>query len=147
MSFPLREQVRILLNTEDIIKKKSNKSKEHFFNHVFKPFLPSMWFSRLHVIFHYWFLEHLTSNSKNWWSLFLFLFSSPLTPPPSLILCSIFACMEGLVFLFSQLSRPGELWLCSTVYFSFLISDILPSRIWRYRRVVLIRVFWHAHVW
>lgn len=53
MSFPLREQVRILLNTEEIIKKKSNKSKEHFFNHVFKPFLPSMWFSRLHVIFHY----------------------------------------------------------------------------------------------
>lgn len=54
MSFHLREQVRILLNTEEIKKKKkSNKSKERFFTHVFKPLLPSMWFSRLHAIFHY----------------------------------------------------------------------------------------------
>lgn len=69
------------------------------------------------------------------------------TPNPTSFfnfILSVCVCMEGLVFLFSQLSRPGELWLCSTIYLSSLISNILPRRIWRFRKVVWIWVFQHV---
>lgn len=46
--------------------------------------------------------------------------------------CSGCVYMEGLVFLFSQLSKPGKLWLCSVVQFTSLCSDLPPRRIWGY---------------
>jgi len=40
--------------------------------------------------------------------------------------CSGCVCMEGVVFYFFQLSRPGELWFCSVVRFTSLHLDLLP---------------------
>lgn len=126
MSFPLRETVCILLNTEEKKPKTKAKTKKHKKpTNTKKPkkaknvslpmssnhFYPACGFPDCMSFFIIDFLNTSLPIARTDDHSFCFsslLFSSPLTPPPSLNLCSVFACMEGLVFLFSQLSTPGS---------------------------------------
>lgn len=137
MLFVLREQEPVFLNMQEWKKKKKTKNQECFFTCGFKPLLPSMWFKK-------GFLQgHGPSAFPVCVSFFIIDFSSfSLTMEKADALLSIpvffsFKCsgcvyMEGLVFLFSQLSKPGKLWLCSVVQFTSLCSDLPPRRIWGY---------------
>lgn len=124
-----REQVCILLNTEEIKKPTSQPtnqtdqtkaksasllmSSNHFYPAGGFPVCMSIFSLLISWASHFQWQERMISLSL-------------LSPSPSLLptpypisffnfICSVFVCMEGLVFLLSQLSRPGELWLCSGV--------------------------------